>query len=99
MGTCTPLDTQPCRLLPERARIIAINEPADPVLLTQHLTRCRPLDWIELAGWDADISSVRSLRRLPHGARRLLDLIVEQLAAPLAIVSVGPVSDAKIQLA
>jgi len=83
----------------DRARIVAINEPADPALLTQHLARCRPLDWIELAGWDVDISSVLSLRGLPHGARRLLDLLVEALAAPLAIVSVGPASDAKIQLA
>jgi len=86
------------RLSADRARIVAINEPADPALLTRHLARCRPLDWIELAGWDVDISSVMSLRGLPHGARRLLDLIVEQLVAPLAIVSVGPASDAKIQL-
>jgi adenylosuccinate synthase len=86
------------RLSAGRARIVAIHASADPTLLTQHLTHCRPLDWIEYAGWDADISRVMSLRDLPHGARRLLDLLVEHLSAPLAIVSVGPTANAKIQV-
>jgi adenylosuccinate synthase len=62
------------------------------------LSRCRPLDWIELPGWRRSIAGARSLSDLPREARGLVDLLESQqgLGIPVAIISVGPDSASKI---
>src|SRR5262249_33969219 len=40
---------------------------------TELVLECRPLDWLELPGWGADISGARALADLPPGARRPID--------------------------
>lgn len=46
-------------------------------------------EFLTLPGWDADISSVRSLARLPKAAREYLEAIQDLLETPVELVSVG----------
>jgi adenylosuccinate synthase len=89
-----------------RARVLGFRDPvpaapAAPTILearTRTLFGCRPLDWVELPGWDRDLRGARSLRDLPGPARRFLDFLASEqgLGVPVAIVSVGPEATSKI---
>jgi adenylosuccinate synthase len=52
----------------------------------------------EMAGWEQDISGVRSLSDLPENARRYLERLRELCGVRLAIVGVGAPRDATIVL-
>jgi len=44
----------------------------------------------ELPGWKEDLGECRSLTDLPDGAREYLEIVSEHVAAPIALVGVGP---------
>ena len=47
-------------------------------------------EYIELDGWQEDITECRSRADLPTAARDYLDFIAEQIKVPVALVGVGP---------
>jgi adenylosuccinate synthase len=53
-------------------------------------------DYIELPGWQENISQARSLDDLPANAQAYLDFISEQLGIPVVMVGVGPGRDEMI---
>ncbi len=53
------------------------------------LERCRPV-YVDLPGWEEDISGARRMEDLPRNAREYVNLIEELVGVPLAIISVGP---------
>jgi adenylosuccinate synthase len=53
-------------------------------------------DYVELPGWQEDISQVRSLDDLPRNAQAYLEFISEHLGIPLVMVGVGPGRDEMI---
>ncbi len=44
----------------------------------------------EFPGFEEDVSGCRRMEELPENARAFLDAVVEEVGAPLALVSVGP---------
>lgn len=64
-----------------------LNEfPADGHLL-QH---CQPHDWIELDGWNDDLTQVRNYEDLPENAKKYLEKIEELGNVEVCLISVGP---------
>ncbi|MDI3503937.1 MAG: adenylosuccinate synthase [Candidatus Cloacimonadota bacterium] len=59
-----------------------------PLAHPLELSKVEPL-YLDLQGWDADLSKVRSLDTLPHNARIYLEAIEDLLKLPIKIVSVG----------
>jgi adenylosuccinate synthase len=53
-------------------------------------------DYIELPGWQEDISQARSLEDLPRSAQAYLDFISDQLGIPVVMVGIGPGRDEMI---
>jgi adenylosuccinate synthase len=53
-------------------------------------------DYVELPGWQENISQARSLEDLPQNAQAYLDFISEQLGIPIVMVGVGPGRDEMI---
>jgi adenylosuccinate synthase len=53
-------------------------------------------DYVELPGWDEDITGVRSIEELPQAAREYLEFIAEHTGVPVVMVSVGPERDQMI---
>ncbi len=56
---------------------------------TSLLEKVKP-SYIEMDGWEEDISSIQSFEELPMAARRYLRFIEENLQVPISMVSVGP---------
>jgi adenylosuccinate synthase len=59
-----------------------------PPTLTE-LERCRPV-FEDLAGWQEDITGVRSVKDLPANTRNYLKRLEELAGVPIQIISVGP---------
>lgn len=55
----------------------------------QELQKAEP-QYIELPGWNEDISQITQYEKLPLNARNYIDKIEELLGVPITIVSVGP---------
>lgn len=53
------------------------------------LERCKPL-YVELPGWQEDITAVRKYEDLPLNARKYLETIGKITGVPVGLVSVGP---------
>jgi adenylosuccinate synthase len=53
-------------------------------------------DYVQLPGWDEDITGVRTIENLPANARSYLEFIEEQLGIPVVMVGVGPARDEMI---
>ena len=53
-------------------------------------------DYVELPGWQENISQARSLDDLPRNAQAYLEFISEQLGIPVVMVGVGPGRDEMI---
>ena len=53
-------------------------------------------EYIELDGWDEDISGIREYKSLPGTLRRYIEFIESQTGIPVALVSVGPDRNATI---
>ncbi|HST38488.1 MAG TPA: adenylosuccinate synthase [Conexibacter sp.] len=47
-------------------------------------------DYVELPGWDEDISDARSEEELPENARAYLRYMEEAIGVPIVLISVGP---------
>jgi adenylosuccinate synthase len=47
-------------------------------------------EYVEMPGWDEDISGCRAADELPANARAYLDCISEAVGVPIAVVGVGP---------
>ncbi len=54
-----------------------------------YLTRCRPV-YIELPGWDEDITAIRRRDDLPSAAQDYLTFIEDEIGVPITLVGVGP---------
>jgi len=50
-------------------------------------------EYVELPGWDEDISEARSMDELPENALAYLDFVREFLGIPIVMVGVGPARD------
>ncbi|HEY4606093.1 MAG TPA: adenylosuccinate synthase [Acidimicrobiia bacterium] len=61
------------------------------------LYHCEP-EYVELAGWGDDITSVRSYRDLPGEARAYVEYIQEAVGVPIGWISVGPERSQLIEL-
>jgi adenylosuccinate synthase len=55
----------------------------------EELLHCRPI-YRKFAGWQTDISGVRSYKKLPAATRKYLAALTDLTGAKLRIVSVGP---------
>jgi adenylosuccinate synthase len=53
-------------------------------------------DYVQLPGWDEDITGARAIEELPANARSYLEFIEEQLGIPVVMVGVGPARDEMI---
>ncbi|MBI5309996.1 MAG: adenylosuccinate synthase [Actinobacteria bacterium] len=47
-------------------------------------------DYVEMPGWQEDITGARSLDDLPEACRNYLDYISESLGVPIVLIGVGP---------
>ncbi len=50
-------------------------------------------EYVDMPGWDEDISGARTLEDLPANCRAYLDYIEEQLGIPIVTIGVGPARD------
>jgi len=66
-------------------------------LSTEALSRCEPV-YIEVPGWQEDISGARSFGELPAPAQNYIRLIEELAQVPVKIISVGPEREQVITL-
>lgn len=60
-----------------------------PKAKIDEFARCEP-HYIEMDGWDEDITGVRSYEELPVNCRRYIEKIEEILGVPVIMFSVGP---------
>ncbi len=58
-------------------------------LSTEELFHCEPV-YLEVPGWESDISGVRSFEELPGQAKDYIRLVEELAGVPVRIISVGP---------
>ena len=56
--------------------------------LTPLLYKAKPV-YVELDGWEEDISAVRTYAGLPANARRYIEFVEEWLGLPFKYISVG----------
>ena len=50
-------------------------------------------DYIQLPGWDEDITECREEHELPQNARDYLQYIADAVGVPIALIGVGPGRD------
>lgn len=60
-----------------------------PPELSDELARCEPV-YIDMPGWDEDISGTESFIELPENARLYVELLEELIGVDIEYVSVGP---------
>ncbi len=56
---------------------------------TKIFEKCRPV-YIEMDGWQDDISNVKEYKKLPANAKKYLEKIESLIKVPISIISVGP---------
>ena len=85
-----------------KAMIYAIKKASSEQIQTGALARillkCQPAKWVEISGWQRDISQIRELGKLPRQARKYLDYLQGPggLGTPLKIISVNATENGKI---
>jgi len=85
-----------------KAMIYAIKKASSEQIQTGTLARillkCQPAKWVEIPGWQRDISQIRELGKLPRQARKYLDYLQGPggLGTPLKIISVNATENGKI---
>jgi adenylosuccinate synthase len=47
-------------------------------------------EYVDMPGWDEDITGARSIEDLPEACRNYLDFISESLGVPIVLIGVGP---------
>ena len=55
-------------------------------------------EYVDLAGWDKDLSNCRRHADLPENCRRYIDFVASHAGIPIELVGVGPGRDAVIPL-
>lgn len=60
-----------------------------PPLNTEELTQCTP-EYIELEGWNKDISTIHNYNQLPHQVSEYIEYIEKATNTPITLISVGP---------
>lgn len=82
---------------PDGRRLDDIPDRIDAAERTALVASCAP-EYVELPGWDEDITKVRRFEDLPANARAFVQFLEghDALATPVAMISVGPRSDQKI---
>ena len=55
--------------------------------------------YVELPGWQTDLSACREVADLPSEARGYLDLVESQVGVPVSFVGTGPGRDQYVQFA
>ncbi|MFC1741816.1 adenylosuccinate synthase, partial [Nanoarchaeota archaeon] len=68
--------------------------PADAGIL-EH---CVPGEWVEVEGWNEDITEAKSVDELPENAKKYLETIEELGGVKIALISVGPERDQTIEV-
>lgn len=53
------------------------------------LARCKPI-FVELEGWEEDLTGIRSYNELPEAAKKYIHKIEEVTGIPVGVISVGP---------
>ncbi|MCK4654372.1 MAG: adenylosuccinate synthetase, partial [Candidatus Cloacimonetes bacterium] len=53
------------------------------------LNKAKP-EYLELPGWEEDISNIKEYNKLPENAKKYISKIEELLGVKVSIVSVGP---------
>lgn len=86
----------------KKARILAFKKPDINLTksgeLTQILLCCKPLEFIELPGWQQDITRAKRFNDLPKQAREYVSFLQSSqgLNTPVKIISVNPTWEGKI---
>jgi len=62
------------------------------------LYHCEP-EYVELPGWNTDITGVRSYSDLPANARAYIEFIADSVGVPVGWVSVGPERSQLVEVA
>jgi adenylosuccinate synthase len=57
------------------------------------LARCK-VNFIELDGWDEDISNVTDFSKLPRNAQDYITVVEKELGIPITWVGTGPAREA-----
>jgi adenylosuccinate synthase len=65
------------------------NRQIDDFPITPELLQVKPV-YIELPGWDADLSQVRQFDQLPAAAQQYVQTLEELVSVPIRYISVGP---------
>ena len=60
------------------------------------LEACTPM-YVELNGWDEDITGVKTFKDLPKAAQAYIEFLEEQLQTPIKLISVNPRFDGKFE--
>jgi len=84
-----------------RIRVSALKKGGEQSSeLSEMLFECRPLEFIELDGWQNDISGAKSFGNLPKQAQEYVSFLTskEMLNIPFSSISVGPAWTDKIEL-
>lgn len=76
-------------------KYIVNDKKIDYFPINAELEKATP-EYIELAGWDEDISSIRNFNDLPKNAQEYVSTIEKLIQIPLKYVSVGPEREALI---
>ncbi len=62
----------------------------------EQLAQCKPV-YVDMPGWDEDISGIRDFDKLPENARKYIEKIEQECGAKVSIVGVGPGRDQIIE--
>lgn len=65
--------------------------------LSDYLSKCIPC-YIEVDGWNEDISKTKDYDRLPQKCREYISLLQNLVDIPITLISVGPTRNEKIEL-
>ncbi len=63
--------------------------------ITKYLNQCVPI-YIDLSGWEKDISNITEYDKLPNQSKNYIELINELVGVETSVVSVGPTRKEKI---
>lgn len=82
---------------PDGRRLADIPDDIDAAERTALVASCTP-EYVELPGWDEDITEARRLEDFPANARAFVRFLESDdvLATPVVMISVGPRTDQKI---
>ena len=93
LDTLSGLDTVKICVAYNKNGVLIRDFPSD----ISELAECEPV-YIELPGWQGDISGARSFDELPETARQYLRTVEKEIGCKIAMVGVGPDRDQNFDL-